>query len=257
MTYRVTFPRVVRSEWTKLTALRSTWVVLGVTAVAVVGLAAGVGWGTLRGQRPTVAEVVGGAFLGVDLLSLVLGVFGVLLMTGEYGSGLIRATLAAVPRRTPVLAAKALVLVAAATPVIAVAAVGAFLAAQLFVADGARIGLTDPRVARAIGGAAAAPVVMGLLGLGAGAMLRHTAGAITGFVAAMLVLPALLPAALPETAREDLLPYVPVAATQALYAIDEGGPFPMLAPGTAVLVLAAWVAAALAAGAAVLRRRDA
>src|SRR6266545_2807817 len=118
---RVTLPRVIHAEWTKLRALRSTWIVLAPTALLVVGLAAAAGWAQHRdvskgGAPPSTAEAVGAALLGIDLLSLVIGVFGVLLMTGEYSSGLIRATLAAVPRRLPVLWAKAVVLVPVAAP---------------------------------------------------------------------------------------------------------------------------------------------
>ena len=115
---RVTFPRVTRAEWTKLSALRSTWVVLGLMVVLTVGLAGA------AGRHARVAHL-GDAFLGVDVFSLLLGVFGILMITGEYGSGLIRATFAAVPRRVPVLAAKAVVLALVSLPVMAVACLGA------------------------------------------------------------------------------------------------------------------------------------
>src|SRR5688572_20199030 len=93
--YRVTFPRVVRAEWGKLWALRSTWMVFAVVAVLAVGLAAAIG----ATRAATGPADPGGAFLAVDVLSIVLGVFGILMVTGEYGSGLVRATFAAVPRR--------------------------------------------------------------------------------------------------------------------------------------------------------------
>lgn len=259
---RVTLPRVIHAEWTKLRALRSTWIVLAATAVVVIGLAAAAAYAQHRqvthgSPPPTTAEAVGGALLGIDLMSLVVGVFGVLLMTGEYGSGLIRATLAAVPRRLPVLWAKAAALVGLATPVIAAACLGGLLAGKAFLgADGPSLG--DPGVLRAALGAAAATVATGLLGLGIGAILRHTAGAITTLVAVSIVVPALLPFALPESIRDDVVRYVPTAAGQAMYAIDgSNNPFPMLSPGGGAVVLALWVAALLAGGAAVLRRRDA
>jgi ABC-2 type transport system permease protein len=258
----ITLPRVVHAEWTKLRALRSTWIVLAVTALFVVGLAAAVGWGVHRdvgkgGTPPTSAEAVGAALLGIDLLSLVIGVFGVLLMTGEYGSGLIRATLAAVPRRLPVLWAKAVVLVAVTGPVMVTACLAAVLAGQVFLgADGASLG--DPGVLRAVFGAATAAVAMGLLGLGVGAMLRHTAGAITTLVAAMLVIPALLPAVLPDSVKDSVVPYVPTAASQAMYTIGTGdNPFKVLSPPGGAAVIAVWIVVVLAGGAAVLHRRDA
>jgi ABC-type transport system involved in multi-copper enzyme maturation permease subunit len=259
---KVTLPGVVRAEWTKLRALRSTWIVLGVTSLLVVGLAAANGWAAHRdvstgGTPPTTAQAVGGALLGIDLLSLVIGVFGVLLMTGEYGSGLIRATLAAVPRRLPVLWAKAAVLVAVAAPVMVAACLAALLASHAFL-GGQGVSLGEPGVLRAVFGAAAAAVAMGLLGLGVGAMLRHTAAAITTLVAAMLVIPALLPVVLPASVKDSVVPYVPTAASQAMYTIGTGNnPFKVLSPAGGAAVLAVWIVVVLAGGAAVLRRRDA
>ncbi|GAA1862057.1 hypothetical protein [Asanoa iriomotensis] len=244
---------VVRAEWTKLLSLRSTWVVLGATGVLTVAFAGFVGWNQARaGDAPTVA----GAFLPIDLFSLVLGVFGVLLMTGEFSSGLARATFVAVPRRLPVLAAKVLALAAATLPVLAVTCVAALVTNQAF-AQGDRITLGDPGVLRATAGAAVAPLAMGLVGLAVGTLLRHTALAITVFVAALLVLPAILPAALPDETAGDVMRFVPVAASQALYATGpDGGPFDLLAPGAAGLVLAGWVALLLAAAGVALWRRD-
>lgn len=257
---RVTFPRVVRSEWTKLRALRSTWLVLGATALIVVGLAAAVGWTQSRdigdGGELTTAEAVGGALLGIDLLGLVIGVFGVLQMSGEYGSGLIRATLAAVPRRLPVLGAKAVVLVAVTAPVMVAACVAAVLASRAFLgSDGASF--DDPGVLRATLGAAGSAVAMGMLGLAIGTLLRHTAGAITTLVAAMLVIPALLPVALPDSVEDSVLPYTPTLAGQAMYALGGNNPFEMLSPGAGAAVLAVWVVALLAGAGALLHRRDA
>jgi ABC-2 type transport system permease protein len=255
----VTFPRVVHAEWTKLLSLRSTWAVLVAVAVITVGLAGAIGWSAHQdaGSEQTLDLAVGRAFLGVDVFSLILGVFGILLVTGEYGSGLIRATLAAVPRRLPVLWAKALVLVVAAAPVMLVVCVASFLVGQAFVDSGQRFGFDDGVVVRATAGAAAAPIALGLVGLGIGAMVRHTGAAITVYVFTMLILPGLLPAALSESVQDSIVPYVPVAASQAMYAVGGQNPFDMLSPGTGALVLVAWVAAALAGGAAVLRGRDA
>jgi ABC-2 type transport system permease protein len=254
--YRVTFARVVRSEWTKYWSLRSTWIVLAGTVLATVGLAGAVGWAQGRSAKaPTVSEVIGGTFLSIDLFSLVVAVLGIMTITGEYGSGLIRATLAAVPRRVPVLAAKALVLVAATTPVLVVASFSSLFVSLAF--SNADVGLGDPGVLRAVLGAAAAPVAFGVLGLGLGTALRHTAGAITAMVLTMLILPALLPA-LPGSVPDDIAPYSPIAAAQAMYSVGgTGGPFKALAPGAAALVVAGWVALTLAAAGTVLRSRDA
>ncbi|MEV6299646.1 ABC transporter permease subunit [Actinoplanes sp. NPDC051861] len=254
---RVTFARVSRAEWGKLTALRSTWVVFAAAALITVGLAGAINWNVYRQPGAEVSEplLLAQSFLGIDVISLVLGVFGILLITGEYSSGLIRATFAAVPRRAPVLWAKALVLAAVAVPVMLAVCAASLAVAEFFVPDGQRIPLGDLPVG-ALLGAAAAPVSLALIGVGFGAMLRHTAAAITVYVLAMLVLPALIQPALPESVADDVLRYVPVAAAQAMYSVDTGNPFEMLTPGTAALVMTGWVAAALVGGTAVVLRRD-
>jgi ABC-2 type transport system permease protein len=251
----------VCSEWTKLRSLRSTWITLGAMAVLTVGLAGAVGYGMHRSIQggepaPSVAETVGAAFLPIDFFVLVLGVFGVLQMSGEYGTGLIRATLTAVPRRLPVLAAKAVVQVAVTGPVMVAVSLASFLAFVAFLGGGTSLG--DPGLPGAIAGAAACPVLMGLLGLGIGTMLRNTAGAITTLVAVLLVVPALLGPAMPGDREDQIMKYVPTIAGQAMYRVDGGGgPFETLSPGASAAVLVGWVVLMLAGGAAVLRRRDA
>jgi ABC-2 type transport system permease protein len=259
---KVTFPRVLRSEWTKLVSLRSTWILLGVVAVLMATVAGMIGWQAGRDPATdnSVTLAVARAFLSVDVGSLIVGVFGILLMTGEYGSGSIRSTLAAVPRRVPVLVAKALALAGLMLPVMALAVVTSLLVSQSFADAGERVGLGDDDVLRATVGAAFAPVLLGLVGLGIGAMVRHTAAAITTYVGVLLVIPALLPAVLTERIEQDLVPLVPVAAGQSLYAIggsDGGSGLELLSPGPAALVMAAWVVATLVGGALVLKRRDA
>jgi ABC-2 type transport system permease protein len=259
--YRVTLGGVLRSEWTKLRTLRSTWITLGAAALLTVGLSAAFGYGyngaIQAGEvQPTTAEGLDAAFLALDLYALVIGVFGILQMSGEYGSGMIRASLAAVPRRLPLLWAKALVLVAVTGMLSLLVCLASFLVSQsLAGADGAALG--DPGVARVILGAAAYPVAMGLLGLGLGAVLRHTATAITVFVAALLLVPAMLEAALSKSMEDTVMPYVPVVAGQAMYTLEPNGPFKMLSAGAGGAVLAAYVIAVLAGGTALLRRRDA
>ncbi|GIG85778.1 ABC transporter permease subunit [Plantactinospora endophytica] len=258
---RITFARVVRSEFTKLRSLRSTWLTLGTVLLLAVGLAAAIGYGVRRSVQsgepaPSVADAVAVALLPMDFLMLVIGVFGILQISGEYGSGAIRATLTAVPRRWPVLGAKAVALIGLTAPVLAVTCLAAFLACQAGIGpDGATLG--DPAVPRAIAGAAGAAVLMGLLGLGIGAMLRHTAGAITTLVVLLMVVPVLLGPVLPGEREEKVLKFVPALAGQAMYSLHgDGAPFEMLTPGAAVTVLVGWAAALLLGGVAVLRRRD-
>jgi ABC-2 type transport system permease protein len=259
---RITFARVVRSEWTKVCASRSTWLTLGAVAVLGIGIAGAVGYGVRRSvlagdPAPTVAQAVGAAFLPMDFLVLVLGVFGILQMSGEYGSGLIRATLTTVPRRWPVLCAKSLALLAVTAPAMAAVSLASFLACQAFLGDiGAS--LRDPGVARAVIGAAACPLLIAQFGLGIGALLRNTAGSITTLATGLLIIPALLVPALPDAWDDDVLKFVPTVAGQAMYGMDgQGLPFETLSPVVSGLVLAGWAGVLLAGGAAVLRQRDA
>lgn len=254
----ITFRHVFRSEWTKLISLRSTWVTLGAVAVLAVGLAGAIGYGVSRSDPPeNLSEAVGVAFLPLDFLVLVVGVLGVLQMTGEYGSGLIRATLTAVPRRLPVLAAKALAFAALMLPAMVVVCPAAFLVCQAFIGEGGA-SLGDPGVPGAILGAAACPVLVGLLGLGVGALVRHTAGAVTALAAGLLVVPALLAPVLPGGWDERVMKFVPTIAGQAMYSLRESNtPFETLAPAASAAVLAGWVLVTLAGGAALLARRDA
>ncbi|MEU7857321.1 hypothetical protein [Nonomuraea sp. NPDC049141] len=252
---QITFGRVLRSEWTKLYTLRATWFVFGMIPQLLIGLSAIIGWTAAREPAPATPvadQAVGGGFL---LFALAIGVFGVLMMTSEYGGGLIRVTLTAVPRRLPVLWAKALVLVAVTAPIMVAAYLLAFLANQAFVDETARLTLGDPHIVRAILGVAAATVAVGLLGLGIGTMVRHTAGAIAVFVAVIVLLPPVLSGALPAPVRETVLPYLPTPALQAMYEIDGTGGVLEPVPGTVVVL--GWIVLALCGAAVMLRGRDA
>jgi ABC-2 type transport system permease protein len=259
---KVTLSRVVRSEMTKVRSLRSTWIVLAAAVLVTVGMAAAFGYGYGLQVRAgevagTPADAVDATFIGLDLLSLIVGVFGILQLSGEYGSGLIRASLTAVPRRWPLVTAKALVLLAVLVPLSVLVCVASFLACQALAgSSGASLGA--PGVLRAVIGAAAYPVATALIGLGIGALLRHTAGSIAVFVGGFLIVPALLPAALPDRLQDDTLRFLPIAAGQAIYTMgDQTGPVHLLSPAAGGAVLAAWVLAILSSGAVVLYRRDA
>ncbi|RKN50265.1 ABC transporter permease subunit [Micromonospora endolithica] len=261
-TTKLTFPRLVRSELTKQLSLRSTWIVMGVTILLAVGLSGVIANGYKGALRrgdmvASIPDAIASAFLPIDFVILILGVFGVLQITGEYSTGLIRATLTAVPRRLPVLAAKALVQIAITLPVMLVIAFGSFFLSQAVLGSyGASLG--DAGVFRAVLGAAAAPILMGLLGLGIGTVLRHSAGAITTLVAILFVLPVLIAPALPERIADDVAKLTPTVTGQAMYTLGGGTEsFVMLSAAASAGVLVGWAALFLLGGATLLKVRDA
>jgi len=173
------FRHVARMEWIKLRSLRSTWWTLCITVGGAIAMAIVIGINT----RNAGGDLTNNALAGVVPGLLFTGVLGVLTVTGEYTSGMIRATLAAVPRRGLVLAAKAAVF-----GIVALAA-GEAAAFISFAAGGAALrhgiaapALTQPGVLRAVLLAGASFSLIGLLGLGLGAIVRHTAAAIAVLV---------------------------------------------------------------------------
>lgn len=242
----MSFLRVVHSEWTKLLSLRSNWLVLAGVPVVFTALSGVIGANNHgRPMDPTLA--VGGGFL---LFALAVGVLGTLMITGEHQSGLIRSTLTAVPRRLPVLWAKAVVLVAVIGPLMVLSYFAAFLANQ---ASG-DISLTDPGIIRALFGAAGATVAAGLMGLALGTMVRSTPASIAAYVVGLVLLPPVLLGALPVSAQDAVMPYFPTLALQGMFQVGRGEA--MFQPGVSGLVVLGWVMLMLAGAAVVLRRRD-
>ncbi|MEV4656618.1 ABC transporter permease subunit [Micromonospora sp. NPDC049301] len=176
--------QAVRMEWIKLRSLRSTWWTLAVTVAGTVGIGVAVG----LNSRDASADLTNNALAGVVPGLLLGGVLGVLTMTSEYSSGTIRATLAAVPRRPLILAAKAAVFGAVTLIVGEAASLIAFLAAAATLRhDIAAPTLGQPGVLRAVVLTGAAFCLIGLLGLGLGAIIRHSAAAIGVLVAGVYV----------------------------------------------------------------------
>ncbi len=264
-TIKLTWARVPRSEWSKLWSLRSTAYGLAAAAIAMIGLGlifsavqassgghtASGGPGSTAGTFDPVATSLGGLFLA----QLIIAVLGVLLMSGEYSTGAIRSTLAAVPRRLPVLWAKGTVFAGATVVLMAAASMAAFLGGQALL-SGKHLGvsLSDPGVLRAVLGAALYLTIVALFGLGLGALLRRTAAAIAAAVGLLLVLP-LLANALPRTWKAHITPCLPGNAGQAIINIHRAAG--TLAPWTGLAVFCAYAAVALGAAAIMLLRRDA
>jgi ABC-2 type transport system permease protein len=254
--YKVTFPRVVRSEWIKLRSVRSTVVTLALTGAAVAALGVlitlfsndGVGPGEAAPANP-----VSTSLFGVMLAQLVMGVLGAVLMTGEFSTGQIRATFTAVPERRPVLWAKSLVGAGAVFVAMAVAVPVAFLGGQaVYGGVGGGASLFDPGVPRALLGAALLPAAIAVMGIVLGALTRHTATTV-GILFATLFIGPLLLQSLGGT-WVDIASFLPSEAGQAMMAVGESSD--QLSPLAAFGVMAGWVAALVAAAGVSLARRD-
>ena len=257
---RVTQARVIRAEWTKLRTQPSAYWSLLSAVILVAGF--GIGYSLLRAARPphgaaAIASLdpASISLSGVQLAQIAVGVLGVLLVTGEYGTGLIRTTFAAVPRRLPVLWAKAALLAAAITAVSVPAAFAAFAAGQSILArQHLSAQLSQPGVARAVIGSALYLAVTGLLGLGLGALLRNAAGGIAALFGLLYGLP-LAAGFLPASMAADITKYLPATAGQAITSVH---PDPtMLQPWTGFGVLCLYAAVLLGLSAARMRRGDA
>ena len=251
---------VAQMEWLKLRSVRSTWWTLLVFAVGMIGLAILVlyhqHWASMSPTDRASFDSTNDSYAGLAIGQLAIGVLGVLVITGEFSSGLIRATFAAAPRRPVVLAAKAAVLTAVALVAGEILAFAAFAAGEAVLkAPAPHATLGQPGVLRAVLMAGAYPVLIGLIGLGLGALIRHTAGAISAIVGVLFVLPLIL-VPLGTSVQNAAGQYLPMLiAENSLTAVK---PVPhSLSPGLGFALLCGYAAAALAAGGWALARRDA
>jgi hypothetical protein len=248
------FSHAARMEWIKLRSLPSTWWALAATVAGAVGVAVAVGVNT----KDAAADLTNNALAGIALGLLLSGVLGVLLMTGEYSCGMIRATLTAIPNRPLVLAAKAAVLGAVALAVGEVAAFVAFFAGAAALPDriAAPTLVGQPGVLRAVVLSGTGYCLIGLLGLGLGAIIRHTPAAIAVLVGGVYVLAQLVAAFAPA-----IMPYLPVAIVAnslgVVQPVPIGGHLHFLSPWAGLGVLCLYAAVTLGAGAWLLARRDA
>jgi ABC-2 type transport system permease protein len=259
--------QLLRSEWTKLRTVRSTIWTLAVTVLAVVGIGALATYETAShwsngnlldhlGFDPT-ARSLAGLFLG----QITIGVLGVLVMSAEYSSGTIRATLAAAPRRPLVLVCKALVFGTVALVTSEILTFAAFfLGQQLLKGTTPYATIGQPGVLRAVGGAGLVLAVVGLFALALATIIRHTAGAIAAFVGSLLVLPLIIQA-FPTSVEQQIIKYLPLviaermAATRSTFR-DFGGAT-LFSPWAGFAILCGYTLALLVLGGVLLGRRDA
>ena len=184
-----------------------------------------------------------------------LGVLGVLVISSEYATGMIRTTLTAVPRRITMLTSKVLVFAVVAAVSALVASFAAFgIGQSIFASKGAGVSLSDGDVLRAVLGAAVYLTGVGLLGVALGTILRRTAGAIATLFGLVLVLPALT-SALPSPWDNNVGKFTPSGLGTSLFTVHPKND--LLSPGAAAAMMAVYVVVALVIAAVVLQRRDA
>jgi ABC-2 type transport system permease protein len=247
------FRTVAQMEWLKLRSVRSTWWTLLVFAAGMVGLAILV----MRGQQHNASfDPTNDSFAGLAIGQLAIGVLGVLTVTSEFSSGMIRATFAAAPRRPLVLAAKAAILASVTLVAGEIMAFVAFGVGQAVLkSQFPHAALGQPGVLRAVLMAGAYPALIGLIGLGLGAIIRHTAGAISAVVGVLFVLPLIL-VPLGTSIQNAAGQFMPMLiAENSLTAVKPVAH--SLSPGVGFALLCGYAAAALAVGGWALARRDA
>jgi ABC-2 type transport system permease protein len=253
------FADVARMEWIKLRTVRSTgWIVviftvamigLAILALSEVGAPRNMSAANLASFDPTEQ-----GFQGLVFAQLVAGLLGVLAITTEYSSGMIRATLSAAPRRPLLLAAKAAVLAIAGLAAGEVLAFAAFFVGEAVLYSGLpHASLGQPGVARAVLMAGAYPCLIALLGLGLGALIRNTAAAVSAVVGVLFVLPLIV---LPLPHSQTIDKFMPmIAAEDSLTAVKPIAD--SLSAWQGLGLLCVYAAVALAVGCWALTRRDA
>ena len=263
---RAGFGHLLLAEWTKIRSVRSTVWTLILFVVLTIGLTAGLtalivaSWNRGRGGGGAHATIAADpvAFIlgaGIDLGQLTICVLGVLLITAEYSTGVIRASLLAVPQRIPMLAAKATVFAGLLIVLAEIVAFGSFLVGSALLHSRVPVALGDPGVTRAVIGAGLYLTVLGLFALAVGALIRHTAGAVTTVIGIMFVLP-ILAGLLPGNWGAHVNAYLPEQAG-LLITHAQQLPGDLLSPWQGFGVLCIWTALLLSAAAYLLRRRDA
>jgi ABC-2 type transport system permease protein len=255
---RPRFAEILRSELCKLTSVRSTYWTLAAAVAFNVGLAALLAIflpDQLHARDKATLDTVRVTLGGSHLSQVAFGALGVLAITSEYGTGMIRATLAAVPQRRMLLAAKLVVFTGVALGIGTLSSFAAFFVFQVFVADETlRSSLGDPGVLRAVAGCGLYLTALGLLGLGLGAIIRSGAGAIAA-VFSLLFVPPLLLQLLPHSWKTAIGPYAPMQAGSQIFTTHREAD--ALAPWAGFGVLSAYAVVALAVGFILITRRDA
>jgi ABC-2 type transport system permease protein len=258
------FDGALRSEWTKLRSVRSTiWSLVAIAGIAI-GLMSLIAWTIVHRwerfepaekanllQRPVEIIIVRPVFIA----QLVVAVLGVMVISAEYTTGMIRSTLQSQPRRMTVLGAKIVVFAALMVVVGEVLAFAAFFVGRQVIAAHIPVNLSDPGVTRSVIGAGLYIALLGLFSLAFGAILRHTAGAITAVVGLILIV-SNLTGLLPDSWGHHINAYMPTNAGQLIMQPHQL-PDDLLSPWQGFAVFGGWTVLLLIIAAVMFQRRDA
>ena len=251
--------RVFVSEWTKLRSVRSTRWALLAAVVLTIGLAA-IASAVIPshesgGPDGEIFNALEPSMIGLNFAQLAIGALGVLFISAEYSTGMIRSSFGAVPRRLPVLWAKAGIYAAVTLVLMVPAALVAFFVSQSILSgQNLQIAFSQAGVARAVIGAGAYLTVLGVFALGLGAIIRSTAGAITALAGILFVLPGLM-FVLPSSWNQAVSPYLPSNAGQQIMSIVQDPN--ALSPWAGFAVFCGYTVVIMAIAAVLMRRRDA
>lgn len=254
---------LARSEWTKLRTVRSTmWtlviiVVLGLGISAIATAETRANWSTMSPQSIATFDPVSLSLVGLFIAQFAMGVLGVLVITSEYSTGTVRAVFAAAPQRMRVLLAKILVFGALAIVVAEVVSFASFFLGQaLLTSPAIHDTLSSPGALRAVAGCGLFIAALGLLALGLGTIIRHSAGAISCFVGILLILPLLIQA-LPSSIALDVRRFLPDRIGVTMITTNGSSGAGAFSPWVGLLVLVIYAVVANVVGAVLLSRRDA
>jgi ABC-2 type transport system permease protein len=256
---RVTFAGALRSEFTKIRSVRSTYWTLLAMFVVVVGFGALASLGAAHGPHGPYFDAARQSLAGLYIGQLIIGVLGVLVISSEYGTGMIRTTLTTNPHRGVMIAAKGVVfgLVALVTSLVT-SFTAFFLGQAIMSSDHISTTIGAPNVLRAVIGGALFLTACGVLAFGLGLLLRHSAAGIASMVGLLFVV-TILVNFLPQSWQNDTDKWIPALAGGQVWMATPQPPgnTPMFSAWPSFAVLCGYAALAVAAGVLLFRKRDA
>ncbi len=256
---RVTFAGALRSEFTKIRSVRSTYWTLLAMFVVVVGFGALASTGAAHGPHGPYFDPTRQSLAGLYIGQLIIGVLGVLTITSEYSTGMIRTTLTTNPHRGVMIAAKGVVFTVVALVTSLVTAFAAFFLGQaLMSSDHISTTIGSPNVLRAVIGGALFLTACGVLAFGLGLLIRHSAGGIGAMVGLLFVV-TILVNFLPQSWQNHVDKWIPALAGGQLWMTvpQPPGNTPMFGPWPSFAILCGYAAIAVAAAVILFRKRDA